>query len=116
MVLSHLSFIPTEPPNSYTLSLHDALPIYHQVIACYTQPDRPAGRGRKLTPSPVKELALQHDIPVFQPLNFKQAEDIATLQALQADIMVVVAYGLILPQAVLDAPRLGCVNVPASIL
>src|SRR5690606_39465299 len=72
MVLSHLSFIPTEPPNSYTLSLHDALPIYHQVIACYTQPDRPAGRGRKLTPSPVKELALQHDIPVFQPLNFKQ--------------------------------------------
>lgn len=88
----------------------------HQVIACYTQPDRPAGRGRKLTPSPVKALAEQQGIPVYQPLNFRQAEDIATLQALQADIMVVVAYGLILPQAVLDAPRLGCVNVHASIL
>ena len=88
----------------------------HQVIACYTQPDRPAGRGRKLTPSPVKELALQQDIPVYQPLNFKQADDVATLKALGADIMVVVAYGLILPQAVLDAPRLGCVNVHASIL
>ncbi len=88
----------------------------HQVIACYTQPDRPAGRGRKLTPSPVKALALEQDIPVYQPLNFKQAEDVATLQALNADIMVVVAYGLILPQAVLDAPRLGCINVHASIL
>lgn len=88
----------------------------HRVIACYTQPDRPAGRGRKLTPSPVKALALQHDIPVYQPLNFKQADDVATLKALGADIMVVVAYGLILPQSVLDAPRLGCVNVHASIL
>lgn len=88
----------------------------HQVIACYTQPDRPAGRGRKLAPSPVKVLAEQQGIPVYQPLNFKQPEDIATLQALQADIMVVVAYGLILPQAVLDAPRLGCINVHASIL
>lgn len=88
----------------------------HQVIACYTQPDRPAGRGRKLTPSPVKELALRQDIPVYQPLNFKQADDVATLKALDADVMVVVAYGLILPQAVLDAPRLGCVNVHASIL
>jgi len=88
----------------------------HRVIACYTQPDRPAGRGRKLTPSPVKALALEHDIPVYQPLNFKQAEDVTQLQALNADIMVVVAYGLILPKVVLDAPRLGCINVHASIL
>ena len=88
----------------------------HQVIACYTQPDRPAGRGRKLSPSPVKVLAQQHEIAVYQPLNFKQADDVAALQALKADLMVVVAYGLILPQAVLDAPRLGCVNVHASIL
>lgn len=88
----------------------------HQVVACYTQPDRPAGRGRKLTPSPVKALAEQHAIPVFQPVNFKSAEAVTELQALQADIMVVVAYGLILPQVVLDAPRLGCVNVHASIL
>lgn len=88
----------------------------HPVIACYTQPDRPAGRGRKVSPSPVKVLALQHGIPVYQPLNFKQADDVAMLKALGADIMVVVAYGLILPQVVLEAPRLGCVNVHASIL
>ena len=88
----------------------------HQIIATYTQPDRPAGRGRKLTASPVKQLAQQHDIPVYQPVNFKDPADIEALDALQADIMVVVAYGLLLPQAVLDAPRLGCINVHASLL
>lgn len=88
----------------------------HQVIAVYSQPDRPAGRGKKLTASPVKEVALAHDIPVYQPLNFKAPEAVAELAALNADLMVVVAYGLILPKVVLDAPRLGCINVHASIL
>lgn len=88
----------------------------HKVIAVYSQPDRPAGRGKKLTASPVKELALAHNIPVYQPLNFKSDQAKAELAALNADLMVVVAYGLILPKAVLDSPRLGCINVHASIL
>ncbi|MFC3114606.1 methionyl-tRNA formyltransferase [Cellvibrio fontiphilus] len=88
----------------------------HQVIAVYSQPDRPAGRGKKLSASPVKEVALAHDIPVYQPLNFKSPEAIAELASLDADLMVVVAYGLILPKAVLETPRLGCINVHASIL
>ncbi len=88
----------------------------HNIIGCYTQPDRPAGRGRKLTASPVKALAQEHDIPVYQPLNFKQAEDLEQLQALNADLMVVVAYGIILPKAVLETPRFGCINVHASLL
>lgn len=88
----------------------------HNVIAVYSQPDRPAGRGKKLTASPVKEVALAHNIPVYQPLNFKSDEAKAELAALNADLMVVVAYGLILPKAVLDTPRLGCINVHASIL
>ena len=89
---------------------------HHKVIAVYSQPDRPAGRGKKLTASPVKEVALAHGIPVYQPLNFKSDEAKAELAALNADLMVVVAYGLILPKAVLDTPRLGCINVHASIL
>ncbi|PLY12991.1 MAG: methionyl-tRNA formyltransferase [Sedimenticola sp.] len=88
----------------------------HNVIAVYTQPDRPAGRGRKLTASPVKQLAQEHGIPVYQPKNFKAEQDLSELEALQADLMVVVAYGLILPQQVLDAPRLGCINIHASLL
>lgn len=88
----------------------------HQVIAVYSQPDRPAGRGKKLTASPVKEVALGHQIPVYQPLNFKSDAAKAELAALNADLMVVVAYGLILPKIVLDTPRLGCINVHASIL
>ncbi len=88
----------------------------HQICAVYTQPDRPAGRGRKLTPSPIKQLAVQADIPVFQPETLKTPEDLAQLQKLEADLMVVVAYGIILPQAVLDAPKLGCINVHGSLL
>lgn len=87
-----------------------------EVCAVYTQPDRPAGRGRKLTASPVKQLAQAHQIPLFQPENFKQPEALAELQALNADLMVVIAYGLILPQAVIDAARLGCINVHGSLL
>ncbi len=88
----------------------------HEVCAVYTQPDRPAGRGRKLQPSPVKELALSAGIPVFQPLTMKTSEDLQQISAFNADLMVVVAYGMILTQAVLDVPRLGCINVHASLL
>lgn len=85
-------------------------------VAVYTQPDRPAGRGHKLTPSPVKELALQHGIEVRTPVNFKNAEDVEAFRNLNADLAVVVAYGLLLPQEVIDAPRLGCINIHASLL
>ncbi len=88
----------------------------HELCAVYTQPDRPAGRGRKLTPSPVKQLALEADIPVYQPQTLKTPEDKDQLQALNADLMIVVAYGLLLPQAVLDAPKLGCLNIHGSLL
>ncbi|NOI78424.1 methionyl-tRNA formyltransferase [Vibrio coralliilyticus] len=88
----------------------------HEVIAVYTQPDRPAGRGKKLTASPVKNIALEHDIPVYQPENFKSDDAKQELADLNADLMVVVAYGLLLPQAVLDTPKLGCINVHGSIL
>jgi len=88
----------------------------HDVIAVYTQPDRPAGRGQKLMPSPVKQLALQHNIPVMQPPTLRTPEAQAELAALHPDLLVVVAYGLILPQTVLDTPRLGCINSHASLL
>ncbi|MFA0115574.1 methionyl-tRNA formyltransferase [Vibrio sp. 10N.261.46.E11] len=88
----------------------------HEVIAVYTNPDRPAGRGKKLSAPPVKQLALEHGIPVYQPENFKSDEAKQELADLNADIMVVVAYGLLLPQVVLDTPRLGCINVHGSIL
>ena len=111
-----LNLIFAGTPEFAATQLQALLGCRHRVIACYTQPDRPAGRGRKLTPGPVKALAQEHGIPVFQPLNFKNADDVAQLKALNADLMVVVAYGLILPKVVLDAPRLGCINVHASIL
>ncbi|WFL67102.1 methionyl-tRNA formyltransferase [Pantoea sp. X85] len=88
----------------------------HQVVGVFTQPDRPAGRGNKLTSSPVKVLAQAHDIPVFQPKSLKPEENQHLVDDLQADIMVVVAYGLILPKAVLAMPRLGCINVHGSLL
>jgi methionyl-tRNA formyltransferase len=86
------------------------------VIAVYSQPDRPSGRGKKLQASPVKTLALEHHIPVYQPINFKNAEDVAVLAALKPDLLVVVAYGLLLPKSVLDIPQYGCINVHASLL
>jgi methionyl-tRNA formyltransferase len=88
----------------------------HSVIAVYTQPDRPAGRGKKLKASAVKQLAQANGLPVFQPQSLKDSEQLQILADLQADIMVVVAYGLILPQAILDTPQLGCINVHGSIL
>jgi methionyl-tRNA formyltransferase len=88
----------------------------HDVIAVLTQPDRPAGRGRQLQVSPVKALALQHQLPVLQPVSLQDAMVQKQLAALQPDLMVVVAYGLLLPQALLDMPAFGCVNIHASLL
>ncbi|WP_371195356.1 methionyl-tRNA formyltransferase [Glaciecola sp. SC05] len=88
----------------------------HNIIAVYTQPDRPSGRGNKLTPSAVKLLALKHDIPVEQPPSLKSDDALRQLQNYHADLMVVVAYGLLLPKAVLDTPQLGCINVHGSLL
>ncbi|MGH8381482.1 methionyl-tRNA formyltransferase [Pseudomonas sp.] len=88
----------------------------YEVVAVYTQPDRPAGRGQKLMPSAVKQLAVDNGIQVLQPPTLRNAEAQAELAALKPDLMVVVAYGLILPQAVLDIPRLGCINSHASLL
>lgn len=88
----------------------------HEIVGVFTQPDRPAGRGNKLTASPVKVLAESHQIPVFQPKSLRPAENQSLVSALEADVMVVVAYGLILPKAVLEMPRLGCINVHGSLL
>lgn len=88
----------------------------HNVVGVFTQPDRPAGRGNKLTASPVKQLAEQHNLPVFQPKSLRPEENQQLVADLRADVMVVVAYGLILPAPVLAMPRLGCINVHGSLL
>ena len=88
----------------------------YNIIACYTQPDRPAGRGKKLQPSAVKQVATQHNIPVCQPASLKNDEALSKLASWNADLMIVVAYGLLLPQAALDTPKQGCINVHGSIL
>ena len=97
-------------------ALQALLRSQHQVVAVYTQPDRPAGRGRKLQVSPVKEIALSAGLPIEQPINFKGLEEQERLRAYQADVMVVAAYGLILPQVVLDTPHYGCLNIHGSLL
>lgn len=88
----------------------------HRLVGIYTQPDKPAGRGLTMQASPVKSWALDHKVPVYQPGNFKSEEVIAELASLAPDLIVVIAYGLILPQAVLSIPHLGCINVHASLL
>ncbi|OOE33964.1 methionyl-tRNA formyltransferase [Salinivibrio kushneri] len=103
-------------PDFAARHLQALLDSEHEVIAAYSREDKPAGRGKKLTASPVKQLALEHDLPVYQPRTLRDEQAQAELAALNADVMVVVAYGLILPKAVLDTPRLGCVNVHGSIL
>jgi methionyl-tRNA formyltransferase len=103
-------------PEFAAVTLKALLDSEHEIVAVYTQPDRPAGRGRKLTASPVKLLALEHDLPVIQPVSLKEADAQQELASWQADLMVVVAYGLILPEGVLKTPRLGCINVHASLL
>lgn len=96
--------------------LEALLTTEHNIVAVYTQPDRAAGRGKQLQPSAVKLVAQEHGLSVFQPASLKTAEDQATLAALKPDLMVIVAYGLLLPQAVLDIPRYGCINVHGSLL
>ena len=103
-------------PDFAAESLAALLASRHAIVAVYTQPDRPAGRGRKLKPSPVKGLALVQGVDVHQPATLRDAAAQHDLAALSADVMVVVAYGLLLPQTVLDIPRLGCLNVHASLL
>ncbi|MGC6376915.1 methionyl-tRNA formyltransferase [Bisgaard Taxon 45] len=96
--------------------LQALLDSHHEVVAVYTQPDKPAGRGKKLQASPVKQLAEQHNIPVYQPKSLRKSDAQQEMRMIDADVMVVVAYGLILPKAVLDMPRLGCLNVHGSLL
>ena len=88
----------------------------YDLCAVYTQPDRPAGRGRRLTPSPAKLTASRHGIPIRQPGSLRSEQEQAELRDLRPDVMVVAAYGLILPRAILEAPRLGCINIHASLL
>lgn len=97
-------------------ALQALLESSHEIVAVYTQPDRPAGRGRQLQASPVKQLALAHGLKVMQPDSFKKPQDISSLRSFEADLMVVAAYGLLLPPGILDAPRLGCINIHASLL
>jgi methionyl-tRNA formyltransferase len=111
-----LKIIYAGTPEFAVPALESLLHSEHQVIAVYTQPDRPAGRGRKLQQSPVKQCALAADLPVLQPRDFSAEEDLLQLQQLEADLMIVAAYGLLLPSAVLDAPRYGCINIHASLL
>ena len=103
-------------PDFAARHLDALLSSQHQVVGVFTQPDRPAGRGKKLMPSPVKVLATEKNIPVFQPASLRPAENQELVSDLNADVMVVVAYGLILPKAVLDMPRMGCINVHGSLL
>lgn len=114
--MSALRLVFAGTPEFAAHHLQALLDSHHQVVAVFTQPDRPAGRGKQLQASPVKQLALQHQLPVHQPEKLKSAEDQALLAQYQADVLVVVAYGLLLPKAVLDLPRLGCINVHASLL
>lgn len=88
----------------------------HMLQAIYTQPDRPAGRGRALQASAIKQWAINKQLPIYQPIHFKSKEDIDTLESLKPDVIVVIAYGLILPQSILDIPTFGCINVHASLL
>ncbi|VEJ53185.1 methionyl-tRNA formyltransferase [Pragia fontium] len=103
-------------PDFAARHLDALLSSHHHIVGVFTQPDRPAGRGNKLTSGPVKQLAEQHNIPVFQPKSLRPEENQQLVKALNADVMVVVAYGLILPLAVLNMPKLGCINVHGSLL
>ncbi|GAA6168925.1 methionyl-tRNA formyltransferase [Sessilibacter corallicola] len=116
MTTPSLNIVFAGTPDFAATHLKALIDSHHNVIAVYSQPDRPAGRGKKLQKSAVKQVAEQHELPVYQPLNFKEQADRDELASLNADIMVVVAYGLILPVPVLETPKYGCVNVHASLL
>ncbi|QKT03492.1 methionyl-tRNA formyltransferase [Ectothiorhodospiraceae bacterium 2226] len=114
--MSSLRLIFAGTPAFAAVALDALLASRHEVCAVYTQPDRPAGRGRRLVASPVKQLAEAHAVPVRQPPTLREAETQQALAALNADAMIVAAYGLLLPEPVLEAPRLGCLNIHASLL
>jgi methionyl-tRNA formyltransferase len=114
--MSRLKIIFAGTPHFAIPSLQALLNSQHQICAVYTQPDRKAGRGRHLQASPIKSMALAHHLEVYQPESLKPAEVQAQLRSFQADLMIVAAYGLLLPKAVLEIPPLGCINVHASIL
>ncbi len=103
-------------PDFAASALTALLATHHDIVGVYSQPDRPAGRGRKLMPSPVKKVALEADLPVFQPENFRSPEARQELAMLNPDVMIVAAYGLILPKTVLEIPAHGCLNIHASLL
>lgn len=113
---SRLRVVFAGTPEFAVAALRALIDSPHDIIAVYTQPDRPAGRGRKLTPSPVKQLAQQHGLPVFQPKSLNKPEALEQLRALDADVMVVAAYGLLLPPDILAVPDCGCLNIHASLL
>jgi methionyl-tRNA formyltransferase len=111
-----LSLIFAGTPEFSVPALETLIASRHRVLAVYTQPDRPAGRGQQVTMSAVKQCALRHQLPVEQPLTLKGAAAVERLAQWSADLMIVVAYGLLLPKTVLETPRLGCVNIHASLL
>lgn len=113
---AHLRIIYAGTPEFSVPALQALLRAEAEVVAVYTQPDRPAGRGRQVALSAVKQCALRHGLSVEQPLTLRDAAAVERLQSYQADVMVVAAYGLILPPAALAAPRLGCINIHASLL
>ncbi|UDW83343.1 methionyl-tRNA formyltransferase [Pasteurella canis] len=114
--MKSLNIVFAGTPDFAAKHLQALLDSHHNVIAVYTQPDKPAGRGKKLQASAVKQLAEQYQLPVFQPTSLRKPEAQSELAGLGADVIVVVAYGLILPKAVLEIPRLGCLNVHGSLL
>ncbi|MEE9352756.1 MAG: methionyl-tRNA formyltransferase [Thiotrichaceae bacterium] len=114
--MSRLRIIYAGTPDFAVPALQALLNSSHQVVAVYTQPDRPAGRGRKVNFGPVKQLAVEHNIPVEQPETLKEETTQQHLASYKADVMVVAAYGLILPQTVLDMPTYGCLNIHGSLL
>jgi methionyl-tRNA formyltransferase len=116
IVSTSLSLIFAGTPEFSVPALEALIASRHRVLAVYTQPDRPAGRGQQVTMSAVKQCALRHQLPVEQPPTLKDAAAVERLAQWSADLMVVVAYGLLLPKAVLETPRLGCVNIHASLL
>jgi len=103
-------------PDFAVVALKALIQSPHDVLAVYTQPDKPAGRGLKLTVSPVKECAIAHELPVYQPLTLKTENEQKIISDFYADVLVVVAYGMLLPSAVLSIPRLGCINIHPSLL
>jgi len=114
MNCDHLKVAFAGTPEFAAIALDALLASEHEVVGVLTQPDRPAGRGRKLTPSAVKIRAIDAGVKVLQPVSLKSADALQAVKSLEADVLVVAAYGLILPQAVLDIPALGCLNIHAS--